>query len=356
MSNPIRMRGDIEGLKTAIICTLAPAQIQNIDQIKKFVEAGMRIVRLNFSHIEEFTKEEKETLDRLREAKELSEQEKKDLENHEKKEKRDRKHAWNLIRLIRASEEDLGMPIGIMMDLCGPRLRTSEVSGLVEIKKGKKFIFTLDTHKGNEESCGIPREDFRHGHDFVTNVRRCFEKQKERLKELTRKKEKGRPLDEKEEEEVERLKQGMYIYVNDGRLKFRVDSVRDQGVYCTIVRGGKLETHKGVNVPYCKLELPPITLKDHDDLRWIFKMEAEETGKTSKDFVAIDYVAESFVKEAKDIHEFRGALSAAGRYIPVIAKIETPEALDNLKEIMEASDGVMVARGDLGVEDRKSVV
>jgi pyruvate kinase len=356
MSNLISKYVGVEELKTAIICTLAPAQVQTTDQIKNFIDAGMRIVRLNFSHIEELTEEDKENMKKLAEAKERSGEEEAKLKFLSEKDKRDRRHAWNLIRLIREAERELGRPIGIMMDLCGPRLRTGRVKdGQVEIKRGinEEYTFTSDvTTDGDEKKCGISPEDFRPGHDFVKDMERCFKLQKERLSDLKRRMGAGERLNVKEREEFDRLEEGLFIYINDGRLKFKVYDVDGDGVHCKILRYGILGERKGVNVPYCKLSLPPVTHKDERDLDWILKMEeGEKRNRGDKDFRAIDFIAESFVKGSQDIPALRGMLEARGRDdILVIVKIETPEALDRLQGIMEAADGVMVARGDLGVE------
>lgn len=347
--NPIRMCGFVDGIKTSIICTLAPSQIQTVCDIKNFVKAGMRIVRLNFSHIEEFNEKDKEGLKEQKKVKNPTKSQIEKLESLLEKEKRDRKYAWRLIKLIRKAEKEMKTPIGVMMDLCGPRLRTGRIGDpKLEIIKEGSYTFTsykID-FEGDKHRCNIPPDDFTEDNNFVSDINEFWRRQEDRLTELKGKIERGLELTRKEYEEIERIKQGLFIYVNDGRLKFKVEGVDDRGVHCTVMRGGKMETRKGINVPYCRLHLPPITQKDEMDLRWVFDMEGKEKGN----FKAIDYVALSFVKEDIDIHKLRGILARRKRYIPVIAKIETPEALENLKTILEASDGLMVARGDLGVE------
>ena len=346
--NFIKMCGNMEWPKTAIICTLAPAQIQSANDVKEFVKAGMRIVRLNLSHIEDLTEGEKQRIKTLSRVKKPRKNENKELESLRKKQKRSHDYAWRLIKYIRKAESDLKMPIGIMIDLCGPRLRTGSIKGgYVEIEKNKPYKFTSTPRIRDGKCCYIPSDDFLPGRNFVNDVGQCHQKQKKRLEILKNKMESGHPLNEEEKEDLNRLEQGLFIYVNDGRLKFEVKEVTDSYINCRIVRGGKLESRKGVNVPYCNLGLPSITAKDRFDLAWIFKKEKAERQKYGVDFVAIDFIAQSFVKVKEDIIRLRGLCD---REIPIIAKIETPEALKNLKSIMEITDGVMVARGDLGVE------
>jgi len=349
--NEIKMCGFVGGLKTSIICTLAPSQIKNVSTVKDFVKAGMRIVRLNFSHIQEFNEEDKKELKQLRKVKNPNSDQIEKLEYLVEKTKRDRKYAWRLIKLVRKAEKEMKTPIGIMMDLCGPRLRTGRIIGgkvdLIRDRGDRRYTFTSSEKdfKGDEYKCNIPPEDFTRGSNFVSDIERCFGQRKERLSELKDKIKRARELSLEENEEIEILEQGLFIYANDGRLKFEVKYVDPNGVHCTIMRGGTMRARNGINVPYCSLHLPPITEKDRSDLRWIFDMEQNVTN-----FKAIDFVAESFVREATDIQNLRGLLPQARRYIPVIAKIETPEAVNNLEAIVDASDGVMVARGDLGVE------
>ena len=356
MNNLVKMRGHYGGLKTAIVCTLAPAQIQDANRIRAFVDAGMRIVRLNFSHVDELSQKDRRRLRELatlKRAGTLSEKDKKELLSLERKDSRRRERAWKLIEIVRQAEEDLDTPIGIMMDLCGPRLRTGKIKrGAVEIKKDDPYTFDSNVEKtGNNSYCSISSLDFQKGHNFVEDVNMGFEKHKKRLEEL-RGRSNNRTLSEEESEELNRRNEGFVIYVNDGRLKFKVQLVDESGVHCNVVRDGKLESSKGVNVPGCELVLPAVTQKDWDDLKWIFDQENKKRRKDIE-FVAVNFIAQSFVKSHEDINDLRAGLKAyAGvdREIPIIAKIETPEALANLARIMKAADGAMVARGDLAVE------
>lgn len=316
----IKIHGDPRGLKTAVICTLDPKRIHDADRIKDFAKAGMRVVRLNLSHVE------------------VS----------------DRERAWGLIEKVREAEIDLGRPIGIMIDLRGPRLRVGQIeSDTVEIKRGNRYTFRSNNKEivGNDEYCSVSSEDFFPNHDFVGDVRKYFKKYDERLEEL-RTRSKTQKLSEREKDELREREEGFFIYINDGRLKFKVERVDRHDVHCKIVRGGNLEIRKGVNVPDCVFGFPAVTPKDFADLRWIFEQEAKKR-QHDDEFVTIDFIAQSFVKSKRDVERLRDGLAPlieVGREIPLIAKLETQEALDNLDEIMEAADGAMVARGDLAVE------
>jgi pyruvate kinase len=133
------------------------------------------------------------------------------------------------------------------------------------------------------------------------------------------------------------LKSGDTVLFDDGRLELKVTGKSAAGLICTVVRGGVLKSHKGMNLPGAKLSLPSLSHKDRNDL--IFGIEQ-----------GVDYVALSFVRSAADIENARRFIGSLGADIPIIAKIEKPEAIQNLAEIIASADGVMVARGDLGVE------
>jgi pyruvate kinase len=130
---------------------------------------------------------------------------------------------------------------------------------------------------------------------------------------------------------------GARILLSDGRIELRVSRVRGLDVECEVVNGGPLEEHQGINLPGIALSIPALTEKDRVDLR--FGLEQ-----------GVDMVAVSFVRSAADVLKVRKVIASHGSDVPIIAKLEKPQALDELEEILEASDGVMVARGDLGVE------
>ncbi|MDZ5010372.1 pyruvate kinase, partial [Clostridium perfringens] len=131
---------------------------------------------------------------------------------------------------------------------------------------------------------------------------------------------------------------GGEILVDDGLLRFRIENVKGNEIQCKVTVGGTIKNHKGVNVPNVKINLPSITEKDKEDL--VFGCENK-----------IDFVAASFIRKASDIEDVRNVLkNHSGNYIQIIAKIENQEGVDNIDSIIEASDGIMVARGDMGVE------
>ena len=134
------------------------------------------------------------------------------------------------------------------------------------------------------------------------------------------------------------MKSGDSILVDDGNIELRVMDVRGDCVVCEVVHGGELGEHKGINLPGVNVSIPALSLKDRDDLAFGLGL-------------GVDYVAISFVRRAEDVSEAKELIQQLhGSPVPVIAKLEKPQALDNLREILEVADGVMVARGDLGVE------
>jgi pyruvate kinase len=194
---------------------------------------------------------------------------------------------------VRAAAKKVGRPIAVLGDLSGPKIRVGKMkSGGVNLKKGQKIILTTEKIEGSDEK--IP-------HSYL-------------------------PL-------AKDAKPGEAILFDDGLLEVTVDSVSGNDVVCVVKVGGLLKDHKGMNLPGTKLSTPALTEKDKDDI--IFGKE-----------LGVDYFALSFVRTARDVMEAK-ALAGA---IPVIAKVEKPEAVACLESIIDACDGVMVARGDLGVE------
>ena len=201
------------------------------------------------------------------------------------------------IRLIRQEAEKAGKQIAIIQDLQGPKLRVGIMDNdAVMLKRGDTLTVTLRK---------------------VTGTNRIISMTYPRL--------------------TKDLKTGDAILLDDGRLEFAVMKKSVAGLVCKVVRGGILKSHKGVNLPGAKLTLPSLSYKDKADLRFGIAQ-------------GVDYIALSFVRTAADISSTRLFLKAHGADIPIIAKIEKAEAVLNLDEIIEAADGIMVARGDLGVE------
>lgn len=203
------------------------------------------------------------------------------------------------IENIKKVRERLEMPIGIMLDTKGPEIRLgSFATGVREISQGDIFTLTTRDILGNDEIVSISYKNL--------------------------------PQD---------IKIGSKILIDDGLVEFEVIEISDNTeIKCRALNNGILSNNKGVNVPYVKINLPAVTEKDVQDI--LFGIEN-----------GIDFIAASFVRKAEDILEIRKILEYNNAdFIEIIAKIENQEGVDNIDEILEVSDGIMVARGDLGVE------
>lgn len=245
--------------KTKIICTIGPAS-EEISTIKKMLNAGMNVARLNFSH-----------------------------GNYEEHQKR--------INNLRIAAEESGKPLAIMLDTKGPEIRTGKLEkGKIALEAGGTLVLTTREIIGNEKEVYI---NYAHL-----------------------------------PEEVEK---GTTILLADGLINLLVEDIKDTDIICRIINGGELGEKKGVNVPGVRINLPFISDKDREDISFGIKNK-------------VDFIAASFVRTAEDVLEIHRILEQHNASIDVIAKIESQEAVDNLDEIIRVADGVMVARGDLGVE------
>ncbi|WP_308915934.1 pyruvate kinase [Jannaschia sp. LMIT008] len=196
--------------------------------------------------------------------------------------------------IIRDIERDTGRPICILADLQGPKLRCGVFADdAVEIEAGQPFRFDLDDAPGDATRVQLPHREI-----------------------------------------FEALRPGATLLVNDGKLSLKVDACDAESADCTVVTGGTISNRKGVNVPDVVLPLAALSAKDRDDLEFVCGL-------------GVDWLALSFVQRASDVEEARKL--ARGR-ASVLSKIEKPAGVDCFEEILEASDGIMVARGDLGVE------
>src|SRR6202163_1543337 len=202
------------------------------------------------------------------------------------------------IALLRAAALALHKPIAILADLQGPKIRTGALAGraAVVLRSGQTFVITTARILGDS-----------------TRVSTVF-----------------KPLPR----EVHR---GDRILLSDGFIELRVKQVRGREVICEVVNGGALGDNKGINLPGIKLRVPALTTKDRADLVFALKQGA-------------NYIAVSFVRRPEDVLLAKTLIRRAGKDTPVIAKLEKPEAIENLDAILRVADGVMVARGDLGVE------
>ena len=202
-----------------------------------------------------------------------------------------------LINVIRAVSDKLGRQVGILGDLQGPKIRTGKMAGEgMLLTKGQEVVITTDDVLGSD---GV-----------IPTIYKSL------------------PYD---------VRQGSRILLDDGLLELKVITADGERVRCRVVAGGLLKNNKGINLPGVNVSAPCLTNKDLIDLD--FALEA-----------GVDFVALSFVRTAEDILEIKRIISDKGKDTPVVAKIEKPEALRNFKKILEATDAVMVARGDLGVE------
>jgi pyruvate kinase len=240
--------------RAKILATLGPASA-NESTLKALIAAGLDAVRLNFSH---GTQEQHETT----------------------------------AALVRRVARECDKPIGILGDLCGPKLRVGTFArGSVTLAKGQLFELTTEPVEGDEHRVSVTY-----------------------------------PL-------AQELAPGALLLLDDGLLRLRTERVEGQSLFARVEVGGVLSNRKGVNLPGTLLKVPALTDKDRSDL---------ELGRR----IGLDFFALSFVRQADDVLDCK----ALAGDIPVYAKLEKPEAIANLSSIIEAADGIMVARGDLGVE------
>jgi pyruvate kinase len=215
-----------------------------------------------------------------------------------------------LIKLIRQVSDKLGKPVTILMDLQGPKLRVGNLGkdGLT-LKSGQEIaLSSIENPKSLPEGVTFIPFDVPKLHEALTP--------------------------------------GNHILLDDGQLEFEVTHMDGENIFAKVLLGGKLKSHKGVNLPGSNLDIPILTPKDLDDLQ--FGLDH-----------GVDLVAVSFVKTADDIlmvKETMRSMTDSKWLPPVVAKLERPEAIDNLDSIMKVTDGVMVARGDLGVEMSPAIV
>ena len=203
------------------------------------------------------------------------------------------------IDLIKRLRTEMNTPTAIILDVKGPKIRTHNfINDGVELNEGDDFTFICgDEILGDKTQCSIS------------------------YKEL-----------------YEDIKIGGEILVDDGLLRFKVTGVDGNKIHTKVTVGGMIKNHKGVNIPNVIIRLPAITEKDIDDIIFGCKME-------------VDFIAASFIRKASDILDIKKVLAEnGGEHIKIIAKIETQEGVDNIDSIIEVADGIMVARGDMGVE------
>ena len=246
--------------KTKIVCTLGPASTDEAI-IKKMLQAGMNVARLNFSHGSH--------------------------EGHKQ-----------TIEKFRRVRDELGIPAAVLLDTKGPEIRTGNfVNGEEMLVDGQKFTLTTEAFEGTKEKVSVTYKNL-----------------------------------------PKEVGNGNLVLINDGKIVIRVDETTETDVIGTVVHGGKISNHKGINLPNVDLTMPYISAQDRADI--IFGIEND-----------VDYIAASFVRTANDVLAIRQILDEYNNNeIKIIAKIESTQGIENFEEILDVADGIMVARGDMGVE------
>jgi pyruvate kinase len=252
--------------KAKILITLGPAS-REPEIVEQLLVAGANGVRINMSH-----------------------------GTHDEK-------AEDIAR-ARAAAQKLGLPLAVLVDLSGPKIRTGEHKSdqPVKLETGARFIITTTPIQGDETRVSTNYAD-------LSRV----------------------------------VKPGTRLLLDDGAIELTVESTTDTDVICRVVNGGLLGERKGINLPGVTLPIDSLTEKDIVDLKWAVGQKA-------------DYIALSFVRRASDCERAKSLIQEAGGTAPLVAKIEKAEAIDHLDAIIAAADGVMVARGDLGVETSVELV
>ncbi len=247
--------------RTKIVCTLGPA-VDSEEELRGLIEAGMDVARLNFSH---------------------------------------GSHAEHKVRIDRLKKvrEEMGSPCAIMLDTCGPEIRTGRLTGgkPVQLKAGETIVLTEDEVEGTAERV----------HQNCPGLARA-------------------------------VAPGTTILVDDGLIELAVFRVDGGDIHCAVQNEGVLGERKSINVPGVSVDLPALTDQDRADI--LFGIEQ-----------GVDFVAASFVRDADGVREIRKFMTDHGGLdITLISKIESAQAIDHIEDIVELSGGIMVARGDLGVE------
>ncbi len=247
--------------RTKIVATIGP-KTSSEEMLTKLLKSGLNVIRMNFSHG--------------------------DFEEHQEK-----------VDNARNASKKTGIPMALLQDLGGPKIRLGEFgteSGRVTIKKGKTFTLTTKKIVGDEKICHV-------GYDKLPKE----------------------------------VKVGHRIMLDDGKKELKVISIKGSDIICKVIAGGELKGRRGVNLPDTEVSISSLTPKDRKDIEFGIKNE-------------VDFFALSFVRHAKDVIELRRILDKAKSKAQIIAKIETPQAVRDIDEIIEHADGIMVARGDLAIE------
>jgi len=249
--------------RTKILATIGPAS-SSLENLESLIRAGVNVFRMNFSHGTH--------------------------EDHSE-----------VLKNIRQAMKNTGWIVGVLQDICGPKVRVGKLEMDFDLKVGNKLIFMKEETLGHKES-----ED-----RYILSI--------------------NQPAI------LDLMKQGEYIYLYDGRIRVKVTEVTAEAVMCVVENDGILASNKGVNFPNTKININVITDKDKEDMLWGIKNK-------------VDFMAISFVQNASDMQQAKAILEENGGSQDLIAKIEKFDAVENIDEILDVSDGIMVARGDLGIE------
>jgi pyruvate kinase len=246
--------------KTKIICTMGPA-VKDLETIKSLLIEGMNIARLNCAH-------------------------------------GDHEYHKEMIELLREASRQTSIPVGILLDIKGPEIRTGRIKDdkKITLVAGNRVTLTTDEVEGTDKLLNITYKNL-----------------------------------------PSEISPGKHIYIADGLVDLEVESVHQNQINCLIINGAEFGSRKNVNVVGIKTSLPAVTEKDIKDI--IFGVEQN-----------VDFIAASFIRKPSDVKEIRGLIDICDSKISIISKIEDEEGLDNIDEIIRVSNGIMVARGDLGVQ------
>ena len=245
--------------KTKIIATIGPAS-GNEKILSKMIKAGVNVTRLNFSH-------------------------------------GDHKMHGEMLGLVRSVSKKTGIPVAVIQDLAGPKIRTGAHGGTIFLRRGSTIILTSKQYEGDAGKLHVNYKNL-----------------------------------------PKEVKKGNIILLDDGKKKLQVVSVQGSDIKCKVLTGGEIVGRRGVNVPGVSLKISSLTEKDKKDVLFGVKNN-------------VDFIALSFVRQASDVRQLRSVIAKArGVGIGIIAKIETQDAIGNIDEIIREADGIMIARGDLAVE------
>ena len=245
--------------RTKIVATVGPAT-DSEKKISELIKAGVNVFRLNMSH-------------------------------------GDHEYHREIYKRIRFCAEKMEAQIAILMDLCGPKIRTGKFKNdSILLKKNAKVIISCAAGTGEE------------GLIISLYKKLCHD-----------------------------VKKGERILLDDGNLECRVESVKGKNIQCKVIYGGELKSNKGINLPDSVVSVSSFTAKDRKDVQLAMELDA-------------DFVALSFVRTAKDIQSLKKYMQRVNKELPVVAKIERPEAVEDIDNIINSAYGIMIARGDLGIE------